>query len=130
MRAAMGQYTFDSPAQLVNLLAAMARSKLAAQVRRQLAQRRDRRRVTAVEDQGQLAGDTPSPSRELVARELLAQVRHRLSPEERQLVELRSAGHDWAEVAAQVGGGAEALRKKHARALDRVARELGLDDAQ
>lgn len=110
MRAAMGQYTFESPGQLVNLLAAMARSKLAAQVRHQQAQRRDRRRTTGVEDDGQLAGDTPSPSRQLAAQELLAQVRQRLSPEERQLVELRKSGHDWAAVAAQVGGGAEALR--------------------
>ncbi len=129
LRAASGQYTFETPAQLINLLATMARSKLAAKVRREQAHKRDRRRLRNVEDQNQLAGDTPSPSREFAARDLLAQVRQRLTPEERRLVELRTAGHDWAGVAAEVGGQAEAARKKHARALDRVAQELGLDDA-
>ena len=35
-------------------------------------------------------------------------------------------GLDWAAIAAAQGGSAEALRKKLARALDRVAAELGL----
>jgi RNA polymerase sigma-70 factor (ECF subfamily) len=130
LRAASGQYAFETPAQLVNLLATMARSKLAAQVRRQQAQKRDRRRQHAVADDGQLAGNTPTPSREFAARDLLSQVRCRLTPEELRLVDLRTAGHDWAEVAAQVGAGAEAVRKKHARALDRVSRELGLDEPE
>lgn len=128
MRAALGQYSFETPTQLVNLLATMARSKLAAQVRRQQAQRRDYRRVLPAADEAELVAGTPSPSRQIEARELLSHVRHRLSPEERQLVDLRNAGHDWTEVATRLGGGAEALRKKHARALDRVARELGLDE--
>jgi hypothetical protein len=62
------------------------------------------------------------------ARDLLEEVRRRLSPEERQVLELRSEGHDWAAIAAWLGDGAEALRKKHARALDRVAEQLGLED--
>ena len=51
----------------------------------------------------------------------------RLSPEERQLVELRTQGHDWAAIADRMQSTPEALRKKHARALDRVAKELGLE---
>lgn len=128
VRVAAGQYSFESPAQLINLLATMARSKLAGTVRRQQAQKRDRRRLQPVADEGQLAGDTPTPSRQIAAKDLLAAVRGRLTPEERQLVDLRGAGHDWAEVAAKVGRQADAVRKQHARALDRVSRELGLDD--
>ena len=54
-------------------------------------------------------------------RDRQQEVRRRLSPDERQILELRNQGHDWAGIAAQLGGGAEALRKKLARALDRVA---------
>src|SRR5262249_9181972 len=61
--------------------------------------------------------------------ELLAEVQRRLSAEERQLVELRREGLAWAAIAARLGGSPEALRKQHARALDRVTREVGLDDA-
>jgi RNA polymerase sigma-70 factor (ECF subfamily) len=93
------------------------------------AQRRDHRRVAATdpEEQG-CAAAGPTPSRHVAARELLEEVRRRLSDEERRLMELRAQGLDWAAVAAQVGGSAEALRKKLARAVDRVAGELGLDD--
>ena len=39
----------------------------------------------------------------------------------------RRQGLDWGAIAAEVGGTPEALRKKLARAVDRVARELHLD---
>ena len=47
---------------------------------------------------------------------------------ERRVADLRGQGRDWAAVAAELGGTAEARRKQLARALDRVAAELGLDD--
>ena len=52
----------------------------------------------------------------------------RLAPDQRQLLELRNQGHDWAAIAAQVGGVAESLREKLARGIDRVVAELGLDN--
>ena len=61
-------------------------------------------------------------------RDLQQEVRRRLAPDEWQLLELKNQGHDWAEIAAEVGGAAETLRKKLARAIDRVVDELGLDD--
>lgn len=129
VRLNLGQYTFESPQQLINLLATMARSKLAAQVRYQQAQCRDRRITSsAAGTEDQIASQGATPSREFAAQDLLAEVHRRLSPEERQIVELRHQGHDWAEVAAQLGGSAEALRKKLSRAIDRVAQELGLED--
>jgi hypothetical protein len=61
------------------------------------------------------------------ARDLLQEIRRRLSPEERSLLDLRNHGHDWPAVAEQLGGTAGGLRKKLGRALDRVAEELDLD---
>ena len=46
----------------------------------------------------------------------------------RRLVELRGEGREWTSIAEEVGGNPEALRKKLARAIDRVAAALGLDD--
>src|SRR6516164_3899598 len=43
LRAAAGQYDLERPEQLVRLLVAMARNKVAYQARRQRAQRRDQR---------------------------------------------------------------------------------------
>src|SRR3989442_13644649 len=45
VRAASGQYEVDQPEQLQKLLVAMARNKLAFQMRKHRAQRRDQRRV-------------------------------------------------------------------------------------
>jgi RNA polymerase sigma factor (sigma-70 family) len=129
VRAASGQYDLETPEKVLGLLAAMARNKLASQVRRQGAQRRGGHHATpGGRDQEQFAAPGAGPSGEVAARDLLQEVRRRLSPEERQVLELRNEGHDWAAIAARLGGGAEALRKKHARALDRVAEQLGLDD--
>jgi RNA polymerase sigma-70 factor (ECF subfamily) len=46
------------------------------------------------------------------------------------LLELRQQGLDWAAIAAQVGGSAEARRKQLARAVERVGGELGLEEAE
>jgi RNA polymerase sigma-70 factor (ECF subfamily) len=130
IRAASGQYELQTPEQLLKLLTAMARNKLNSQARKQHAQRRDTRRVSSgsqAERRFVAAGE--SPSREITARELLQEVHRQLSADERRLLELRNQGCDWAAIAAELGGGAEALRRKLSRALDRVAEHLGLDDA-
>jgi RNA polymerase sigma-70 factor (ECF subfamily) len=128
VRAAAGQFELHAPEQLVKLLVTMARNKLASQVRREQAGRRDRRR-TGVAPAGKEPADTgPSPSREASARELLQEVYRRLTPEERRLVELRNDGRDWAAIAAEMGGTAVLLRKRLSRALDRITRELGIDE--
>jgi hypothetical protein len=41
---------------------------------------------------------------------------------------MRSQGLSWEEVAAALGGTAEARRKQLARAVDRVVGEMGLDE--
>ena len=127
VRAALGQYELEEPHQLLKLLATMARHKLADQISRERAGRRDNRRVAeGSAETHEVSAGTASPSRQVAARELLEQVQRRLTPEERQLAELRSQGLEWAEIAAQIGGRPDALRKRLARAMDRVAQELDL----
>jgi DNA-directed RNA polymerase specialized sigma24 family protein len=128
VRAAMGQYDLDQPEQLLKLLVGMTHNKLAFQVRKHRAQRRDYRRLEVM-DRGEWEQTTvgPSPSQQLAAQELLRECRHRLTAEELRLVDLRTQGHDWAEIAGQLGGTPQARRKQLARATDRVAEQLGLD---
>jgi RNA polymerase sigma-70 factor (ECF subfamily) len=127
-RAAAGQYDLERPDQLVRLLVGIARNKVAHQARRQRAGNRDLRRdVPLAAGDWDLAGVGPSPSRIVSGRELLAEFRRRLSAEERRLADLRAEGRGWDEIAAELGGTAQARRKQLARALDRVAHELGLE---
>jgi RNA polymerase sigma-70 factor (ECF subfamily) len=129
VRAASTQYDLDTPEQVLKLLTAMARNKLASQARKQHSLRRDNRRASAIGDAGsQLVASGDSPSADIVVRDLQQEIRRRLATDEWKLLELRNQGHDWAEIAAQVGGVAETLRKRLARAIDRVVDELGLDD--
>src|SRR5262249_3916809 len=85
VRAAAGQFDLDEPAQLLKLLVAMARKKLAFQVRKQHYQRRDNRRAVGGVEELQVEGDAPTPSRVVAGQELLEQFRQRLNAEERQL---------------------------------------------
>jgi RNA polymerase sigma factor (sigma-70 family) len=130
IRAATGQYKLETPEQLLKLLTTMARNKLISQARKQHAQRRDSRRITpSHKDEEQFVSPRKSPSNQMAVRDLLQEVQRRLSPEERRILELKNEGHDWASIASELGGSAEALRRRLSRALDRVAEQLGLDDA-
>jgi RNA polymerase sigma factor (sigma-70 family) len=128
VRATLGQYELNDPAQLRQLLLAMARNKLARAGRSAHAQKRDGGRTAAeAADDMSLPGAAPTASRVVAGRELLDAVRGRLSDEERQVVEMRSHGHDWATIANQLGGTPDSRRMQVARALDRVGAELGLE---
>jgi RNA polymerase sigma-70 factor (ECF subfamily) len=127
VRAAAGQFDLEQPENLVKLLVGMVRNKLAFQARKQRAQRRDYRRheaITPDEWEGAAAG--PSPSAQVAGEELLQEVRRRLTEEERLLMDLHKQGRKWAEIAADVGGTPQGRRKQYERAIDRVARQLGL----
>jgi RNA polymerase sigma-70 factor (ECF subfamily) len=129
VRAALGQFDLRNPEDLLKLLATMARRKLATKARRSQVVRRDYPDLddTAVRGDLLVSSDT-SPSQQAAGRDLLQAVRDRLTPAERALADQRAQGRGWADIAAESGGSAEALRKQLTRALDRVAAELGLQE--
>src|SRR5947207_3700306 len=87
VRAATGQYDLSQPEHLLKLLVGMTHNKLAFQARKHYRQCRDSRRVatSGPEQLAAVAGVGPGPSQLAAGRELLQQVRERLSKEERQL---------------------------------------------
>jgi RNA polymerase sigma-70 factor (ECF subfamily) len=128
VRAAAGQYDFEEPDDLVKLLVAMARNKLAFRARRERAQRRDHRRVACHPvDELNIPSRAASPSELAETRELLVEMRKQLSAEERHIADLRANGRQWSEVAVQLGGNPEARRMQLGRAIDRIASQLGLN---
>jgi RNA polymerase sigma factor (sigma-70 family) len=129
-RAALGQFDLDRPGQLFKLLATMARNKILNHARAQRAARRDQRRVQAGDGAlRNVAGPEAAPERVVAGRELLQEVRRRLTEDERDLADQRVLGRGWAELAAERGTSPEALRKRYARALDRVGQEVGIEEA-
>jgi RNA polymerase sigma-70 factor (ECF subfamily) len=130
VRAAAGQYDLRDPEDLLNLLVVMARNKLASQARRIHSRPPDSRRAGAgPEKLAAMAAAAPGPSQVIAGRDLLCEVLQRLTEEERRLANLRAQGRTWPQISHALGGTAEARRKQLARALDRVSRQLGLDDA-
>jgi RNA polymerase sigma-70 factor (ECF subfamily) len=130
LRTAAGEYDLDRPEQLVGLLVTMARNKLASAVRREHRECRDNRRVAdgAGERLDAMPAAAADPGEVLAGRELLDHFRSALSDEERRIVELRGDGLAWADVAARLGGTAQARRMQLARAVERVVQELGIED--
>jgi RNA polymerase sigma-70 factor (ECF subfamily) len=130
VHAALGDYELATPEQLLGLLVSMSRKKVIDKSRRAGAARRDYRRVKegTADQEKQWAARDVSPSREVAGRELLEEFRRRLTDAERQIADRRAAGLNWPQIAAELGGTPEALRKQLARAVERVSRELGLEE--
>jgi RNA polymerase sigma-70 factor (ECF subfamily) len=130
VRAALGQFQLESPEDLLRLLGVMARNKVGEKARRLRAACRDGRRQLPVPvEELHLSGEEGSPSRIASGRELLEAVRQRLSEPERYLAEQRALGRSWEAIAQELGSQADAVRMRFKRALDRIARELGLEDS-
>jgi RNA polymerase sigma factor (sigma-70 family) len=127
LRAALGEYDLDKPEDLIRLLIRMTRNKVVDATRRQRAKRRDHRRATSIETV-EVEATTPTPSQVAEGREMLAAFRGRLNEEERRLADLRSQGHEWIDIAREMGGSPDARRKQLTRAIARVSSELGLDE--
>ena len=128
VRAALGQFEFEQPEQLIKLLATMARNKIVNHAHKQQAARRDVRRLERASiDEMSAPGREETPSEIVAGRELLAKFQSRLSDEERYVADQRADGRPWSEIAAELGTNVDAVRKRLARALDRVSQELGLE---
>ena len=131
LRAASGQYELDDAGQLLRLLVRMTRNKVVDFVRRERSARRSPNGASSLPAGGdaneELAAPGPTPSQEVSLLELEREFRKRLSTQERRLAALRVDGRSWAQIAAELGGSSEALRKRLARAADRVCGALGVD---
>lgn len=131
IRTAAGQYDINTPEELLRLLVTMARNRVIDWARRSQAERRDGRREVPLEgvdgQSAQFASHSPGPASVLVNRELIEQVRSRLTADELQVMEQRAEGLGWNEIAATIGEHPNAVRMRLTRALDRVAAELGLE---
>lgn len=128
LRASLGQFELREPEQLRKLLQAMARYKLTHHIDMLRARRRDYRRdepLSASDPEPIACEDTPSQM--AANRELIREIRTRLSTEECRIVELRDAGRDWASIAAELGGTPDGRRMQLTRAISRIAGELQLD---
>jgi RNA polymerase sigma factor (sigma-70 family) len=129
VRVASGQYELEKPQQLLKLLATMARNKVVTQINKQRAARRDLHRL----EEGSAIPEAfvdphDSPSEAVAGQELLEEFRRRLTVEERQIAEQRTLGCSWIDIAAKAGGTPDAIRLRLNRAIDRIARELGLEE--
>jgi RNA polymerase sigma-70 factor (ECF subfamily) len=123
VRVVAGQFELDEPEQLIKLLITMARNKIVDRARLP-ANRRTRNCDSSVWSRFVANGHTPS---DVVSREeILREVHDRLTTDERDLMEQRRQGRKWKDIAGD--DNPDALRKKLERALDRICRELGLDE--
>ena len=138
VRAALGQYELDTPDQLLKLLATMTRNKLAGQVKGHGAARRDFRRVAAAPTIATLRRTTwPSGSPGMTQHP--AAISRRAScwkkpcavslPRRNESWIVANAGTSGFGIATELRSSPEAIRKRLARAVDRVALELGLDES-
>lgn len=129
-RTALGEYDLETPEQLIKLLVVMTRNKVATAAQRQHRQRRDNRRTTGPDQLDRVADPGPSPSEQISGQELLERFRAGFTDEERAIAGLRKDGLGWAEVTTQLGGTPQARRMQLARAVERVSRQIGLDEPE
>lgn len=127
VRLGLGQYDLASESDLLKLLATMVRNKVANSQRRQAREPHAALPLRGSPAESRAATDT-SPSGTVVYQELLAAAQRLLSAEERELIALRQQGLAWSEVAARLGESPDGVRKRLARVVDLVVRQLGLDE--
>lgn len=130
VRAASGQFDIETPGQLVGLLVTMARNRITDLARRERAERRDGQRTVSLDgllaSASDIAATEASPSTIAAGRELLTRVRAQLKEVELQILEWRTAGCGWIEIAERLDSHPNTVRMRYVRALDRVSAELGL----
>lgn len=129
VRTCGGQYELDDPRRLVGMLISMAKNKLISTARRQLAFKRDGKRVEmdsqTLESQHDFA-DTSSQS--ISIAEVVDRCRQALTEDERQIADLRSQNKTWEQIAKQMGGTADGRRVQMARATTRITQQFGLEE--
>jgi RNA polymerase sigma-70 factor (ECF subfamily) len=129
-RTALGEYDLETPEHLIKLLVSMTRNKVATAAKRHYRKRRDYRRTSGAEELEKAIDPGPSPSELISGLELLERFRASFTDEERAIASLRKDGLSWAEITTQLGGAPQARRMQLARAIERISRQIGLDELQ
>jgi RNA polymerase sigma factor (sigma-70 family) len=122
-----GRFSLEGPEQLVGLLKQMVRNKITDQARYWRAGCRDYlRNIPPGDSSDRIEPVSPEPTPSLIVEqsEFLAEFESRLSEWERTIFAYRRQGLNWPEIASRTGEGAEAIRKRFERALERVVRTL------
>jgi RNA polymerase sigma factor (sigma-70 family) len=118
-----GRFELHAPGQVLKLLLTMARTQLTNEIRRYMAGRRDSRRLDESFSEHSLynlVDRSPSPAVSVAINELIEEVYRRFAPAESYIAEQRFLGRSWVDLAAEVGGSPEAVRKKFERAVERI----------
>jgi RNA polymerase sigma-70 factor (ECF subfamily) len=127
VHVATGQHELETSEQVLKLLAILARNQVVNEALHQQAAKRDcRRLIGAGAEAWHAIAPGSSPSQHVAGEELLERARHLLDPDEWHLLQLRKEGWEWSDIARELGGSAERLRKQLARAVARVTKALGL----
>lgn len=128
VRTALGEFDLAEPKQLIGLLVIMTRNKVASIARREHSLKRDRRR-TSDDDEAltYAASDRSTPSQIVANQELVDMAKELLSPETREIAEMRNQGATWEMIATTLGGTAHARRVQYSRAIEKVRCSLGID---
>jgi RNA polymerase sigma factor (sigma-70 family) len=123
-----GKYEFENVDKLIGLIKVMVRNRVRCAGRFWTAGNRDQGRTTRPDPEHPI--DPPatgqSPSQVAIEAEMLEEVQRRLSPQERRILELRRQEVPWKEIATEVGGNSDAVRRSFDRAVTLVLQDLGL----
>jgi len=127
LRLSAGEYVLQTEDDLRKLLTTIANNKFLEFSRHELAAKRDRSITESWSERHEFAtSHKQDPAEGIIFSEMQSHLAHRLSPQELELLQFRRSGKDWAEIAEQLQEDQTLLRKRYSRALNRVARELGL----
>ncbi len=112
-----GRFELRRPDQVERLLRVMSRFKIGAESRRLSVILRELFDGDAPLDQ---ADSGPGPEKTVDDKDLVETVVNYFTDSELDILQRRLDGHTWPAIADQLGEGAEALRRRLARAIDRV----------
>ncbi len=121
-----GRFDLSRPEQLAKLLSAMVRFKVATKARRLSVTLRE---VLELDVPGDRADSGPGPEKSVEDRDALETIVKLFEGDELELLVRRLDDQPWSVIALAVGGTAEGLRNKLARALERVRDHPELRDA-
>jgi RNA polymerase sigma factor (sigma-70 family) len=124
--ATEGSFDLERPEQLLVLLITMTRNRVIDEHRRQTAAKRSVGDINDAVSPDELVEDSPGPRTAAAARELLTEVRSRLSEDELAIADRRGAGQSREEISAELNESAESLRKRLERALQRLREQMNV----